>query len=732
MRSRVSPHVSLVDKAQSRLRAALKLGAIGAVVVVCLIAILRNYGCRIDKACSVVVRAVSLVDNLPTPCHPATEIVQPGAPPATIEGERNMYVDVQQMPVVTQLHIKFSKLPRIDEIEPGSNVFLTFANGHYSDLMLNAASLVADLGYPVVVLAFDQDAAAACEKHNLPYFHSSARMNTTDFRQDQSQFLHMGSQKPVAVLRLFEQVKAKAVVLMDTDTVWLRDPFPWLDQHPTADMFVSTDCLSHRVEVLQLPDVARCGHVAGSSGPGWAMNTGITVWRNTGGARLFAQDWHDLMATESQRGSNKDDQMLFNALMMSERDPGTGALTPKQFPLKRVEADTRVFCAAPGDSVRLMVVPSALFAGGKTMFYSHLPSLYGLQPYVVHATFQRYNNNGKVARFREAGAYVLDEPDYFNQGDFLVYDNLVLEYISGLETLSNGTFTLVHKHVLAGAYQLAALRDAAAMAKALGRILVLPKVWAWCDSDSMLTIMHNCTFDGSEHYPPWQAPGDLFFNMDAMEATADFMPWRHFNFLAHPRTPRSLAWSEGSIWYHFPDEVIPDSYGTGAHVCQVNSSELRIATADTHARVLRVQNLQPGMFSGFATREDNQQLDRWFGGMMYDMKWCCSTQVREFKDRHWDSLYFAAPAPLSSATHQHVHYEVPVLQRPAFCEDPAMMLRLQEERAQPLSYPLHPCNFLQTPPELPVWAPPLWEVLRTSRMATLRASHMAGIHRQPH
>ena len=72
----------------------------------------------------------------------------------------------------------------------------------------------------------------------------------------------------------------------------------------------------------------------------------------------------------------------------------------------------------------------------------------------------------------------------------------------------------VHKHVLAGAYQLAALRDAAAMAKALDRILILPKVWAWCDSDSMLTIMRNCTFDGSEHYPPWQAPGDLFFNMD--------------------------------------------------------------------------------------------------------------------------------------------------------------------------------------------------------------------------
>ena len=77
------------------------------------------------------------------------------------------------------------------------------------------------------------------------------------------------------------------------------------------------------------------------------------------------------------------------------------------------------------------------------MFYSHLPQKYGIQPFVVHATFQRYNNNGKRSRFREAMAYLLDPPSYYNDGAFITYDNLVLEFMEAMESLVVGTFTLV-------------------------------------------------------------------------------------------------------------------------------------------------------------------------------------------------------------------------------------------------------------------------------------------------
>lgn len=93
-------------------------------------------------------------------------------------------VDLSRVNVLTKLRFKFSKLPRMADIPPNSNVFLTFSNGHYNTLMLNAAALVADLGYPIIVLAFDDFTAETCEHYGLPYMWSETRMDSMDFRQD--------------------------------------------------------------------------------------------------------------------------------------------------------------------------------------------------------------------------------------------------------------------------------------------------------------------------------------------------------------------------------------------------------------------------------------------------------------------------------------------------------------------------------------------------------------------
>lgn len=36
-------------------------------------------------------------------------------------------------------------------------------------------------------------------------------------------------------------------MVSDSDTSWLRDPSDYLAQHPSADWFISTDCLSAEV-----------------------------------------------------------------------------------------------------------------------------------------------------------------------------------------------------------------------------------------------------------------------------------------------------------------------------------------------------------------------------------------------------------------------------------------------------------------------------------------------------
>ena len=57
----------------------------------------------------------------------------------------------------------------------------------------------------------------------------------------------MGSQKPKLVRRFLLERRWAAIVLSDTDTVWLRNPQPYLALHPSADVYISTDCLSHQV-----------------------------------------------------------------------------------------------------------------------------------------------------------------------------------------------------------------------------------------------------------------------------------------------------------------------------------------------------------------------------------------------------------------------------------------------------------------------------------------------------
>lgn len=55
------------------------------------------------------------------------------------------------------------------------------------------------------------------------------------------------------VLRLLEEHPSlPLVVVADSDTVWLREPWTYFEQRPTAEFFISSDCLSHEVGPCQL------------------------------------------------------------------------------------------------------------------------------------------------------------------------------------------------------------------------------------------------------------------------------------------------------------------------------------------------------------------------------------------------------------------------------------------------------------------------------------------------
>jgi hypothetical protein len=126
--------------------------------------------------------------SLPSSARPPPDAPQRDATPrpghSLVLAEPIEYVDLTRLDVKTQLRHKFQRLPSLHAIPPNADLFLTFSNGHYSNLMLNVAALVTDLGRPIVVLAFDNATAETCTEYGLPFIWSKVRMDAVDFRQD--------------------------------------------------------------------------------------------------------------------------------------------------------------------------------------------------------------------------------------------------------------------------------------------------------------------------------------------------------------------------------------------------------------------------------------------------------------------------------------------------------------------------------------------------------------------
>ena len=80
------------------------------------------------------------------------------------------------------------------------------------------------------------------------------------------------------VLEILERhPKLPLLVVSDSDTVWLRQPWTYFNQRPAADFFVSSDCLSHRASdcsSISPSPVLLCNRFhAGSERFGWLRLT---------------------------------------------------------------------------------------------------------------------------------------------------------------------------------------------------------------------------------------------------------------------------------------------------------------------------------------------------------------------------------------------------------------------------------------------------------------------------
>ena len=162
------------------------------------------------------------------------------------------------------------------------------------------------------------------------------------------------------------------LLLSDVDTVWLRDPVPYIIKYPDADVLTSSD---------HLADTTQDGGLEDSRAAGSAANIGIMFFRSS--TKTLAYEWVDRL----QKDDKLWDQNAFNDLMRA----GSYNKQPLQ---------SRVFYGWNG-AVRFGILPVHLFCSGHTFFVQRMPARFNTQPYVVHATFQ-YAGTEVLARAPEA------------------------------------------------------------------------------------------------------------------------------------------------------------------------------------------------------------------------------------------------------------------------------------------------------------------------------------------
>ncbi len=338
----------------------------------------------------------------------------------------------------------------------------------------------------------------------------------------------------------------------DTDVVWLRDPAPYLlctaaaragefapgsklpcDGVAKADVAVSSDNMGPGLALKQ----------GASYAAGGTFNSGILLFRATPAGRRFVRAWHDNVARPprgSRFASLTSDQQVFNNMVRKPREwPGVRAAKGNQ--LMEVERS----CGAWAANLSLGYLPLPLFANGHGYFVQAAHTRLGIAPMAVHATYSldRHDGLAKAQRFREAGLWQVDPPEYF-EGKFLVLNVSLPPAVRQLIASGPGEASANHigTHYAALRGYAAELRDALALAKALGRTLVLPKWRCFCDrlwagSDNILSM--GCMYPGSQrdNFLPFDCPMDHVLSPAAWKGAA----YRDAAFLASPRLKPALA-----------------------------------------------------------------------------------------------------------------------------------------------------------------------------------------------
>jgi len=381
---------------------------------------------------------------------------------------------------------------------PKNFLVATYINFKRLDFAYTLVRHLVAVGQPhYLVGAMDLPALEGLLGRGIPSFYINSGLTTEDYGWGTPNFRKMGLHKVQLVLDL-ARLGVDALTV-DADAFILREPWQYIKRFPRADVLMSSDMLH-----------ATLGYnhtgLEDQGGFGPDFNIGYIFIRH--GALDFVQDWRDACF----RSPTAWDQALFAQIL---RGRGQGELTRKHLlPMYRTKG-------AGGRRLLAGVLPVALFASGHTFFVTRMAHVMHRSPFMVHTTFQYGGTEGKRHRLRE-GMMWEDDDDYYAQ-DFLSFTPDIphgMVYPSGAASvLPDGSVPFeqrmsVPQHFALVHHQLAQIRDALALAQALGRILVLPRLVCGLDR---YWAPHNGIIPGSAtQLPLLECPADHVIDLERM------------------------------------------------------------------------------------------------------------------------------------------------------------------------------------------------------------------------
>jgi len=168
-----------------------------------------------------------------------------------------------------------------------------------------------------------------------------------------------------------------------------------------------------------------------------------------------------------------------------------------------------------GGRVTLGSLPLALFLNGHGYFVQRADLRLKVSPFAVHATYSLDNHDGvaKRQRFREAALWAADPPPR-PEARYLALNFSTPPLVqTKIDKYGRANAANIDVHSAALNAYVAELRDALALARALGRTLVLPRWTCWCDrmwSGSDDIFHFGCMYPGSQDgkFVPFACPMD--------------------------------------------------------------------------------------------------------------------------------------------------------------------------------------------------------------------------------